>query len=85
MGAVGSTGLRILHFGDVHLPFPPGALRTPAVLHPKRVPALLNFFAARGRKSFPRCGTYFRRSTAAIRRLPAKNWICSIIFARRDP
>lgn len=42
--------LRILHFGDVHLPFPAGALRTPAVLHPKRIPALLNFYAGRGWK-----------------------------------
>lgn len=43
-------GLKILHFGDVHLPFPAGALRSPAVLHPKRIPALLNFVARRGRK-----------------------------------
>ena len=35
--------LRILHFSDVHLPFPPGAFRTPAILHPKRMIALLNF------------------------------------------
>lgn len=50
MGALGSTGLRILHFGDVHLPFPPGALRDPGVLHPKRLVALLNYRARRAAK-----------------------------------
>lgn len=42
--------MRILHFGDVHLPFPPGALRGAAALHPKRLPALLNFALLRGAK-----------------------------------
>lgn len=42
--------LRILHFGDVHLPFPEGALRDPAVLHPKRVIALVNFAMRRKNK-----------------------------------
>lgn len=50
MGVVGSTGLRILHFGDVHLPFPEGALRDFGVLHPKRLVALLNYSARRARK-----------------------------------
>lgn len=35
--------LRILHFSDVHLPFPEGAFRDPAVFHPKRLAALVNF------------------------------------------
>ena len=35
--------VRILHFSDVHLPFPPGAFRTSEILHPKRMIALLNF------------------------------------------
>ena len=42
--------LRILHFSDVHLPVPPGAFRTPAALHPKRLLALLNFALRRGSK-----------------------------------
>ncbi len=42
--------LRILHFSDVHLPFPPGAFRTPEILHPKRLVALLNFYLRRGSK-----------------------------------
>jgi len=42
--------LRILHFGDVHLPFPPGAFRTPEILHPKRLVALANFYLRRGSK-----------------------------------
>ena len=45
-----SGGLRILHFGDVHLPFPEGALRDPAVLHPKRLLALVNFWLRRSDK-----------------------------------
>ncbi len=43
-------GLKILHFGDVHLPFPPGAWGTWAILHPKRVPAVVNYLLRRGRK-----------------------------------
>ena len=42
--------LRILHFSDVHLPFPPGAFRTPDILHPKRIAALANFYLRRGTK-----------------------------------
>ena len=42
--------LRILHFSDVHLPYPPGALRSPEIFHPKRVAALLNFALRRGSK-----------------------------------
>ena len=42
--------LRILHFSDVHLPAPPGAFRTPEILHPKRLLALLNFLLRRGSK-----------------------------------
>lgn len=45
-----SARLRILHFGDVHLPFPEGAFRDPAVFHPKRLVALLNFWLRRGSK-----------------------------------
>lgn len=43
-----SAPLRILHFGDVHLPPPPGTMASPAMIHPKRLPALLNFAARRG-------------------------------------
>lgn len=42
--------LRLLHFSDVHLPFPPGAFRTPEVFHPKRLVALVNFYLRRGSK-----------------------------------
>ena len=42
--------LRILHFSDVHLPVPPGAFRTPEILHPKRILASLNFYLRRGAK-----------------------------------
>jgi 3',5'-cyclic AMP phosphodiesterase CpdA len=42
--------LRILHFSDIHLPFPAGTFRTPAILHPKRILALLNFYARRNTK-----------------------------------
>ena len=42
--------LRILHFSDVHLPFPSGAFRTPEILHPKRLVALVNFYLQRGSK-----------------------------------
>ena len=42
--------LRILHFSDVHLPFPAGAFRTPEIFHPKRLVALVNFFLRRGAK-----------------------------------
>jgi 3',5'-cyclic AMP phosphodiesterase CpdA len=42
--------LRILHFGDIHLPFPPGAFRAPEILHPKRLVALVNFYLRRGGK-----------------------------------
>ena len=35
--------MRVLHFSDVHLPFPEGAFRDLAVLHPKRLAALVNF------------------------------------------
>lgn len=41
--------VRILHFGDVHLPLPPGALRTAAALHIRRIPAVVNYFLRRGR------------------------------------
>lgn len=40
----------IVHFSDVHLPFPPGAFRTGRILHPKRLAALLNFVFRRSRK-----------------------------------
>jgi 3',5'-cyclic AMP phosphodiesterase CpdA len=40
--------LRILHFSDVHLPFPPGSFRPPGILHPKRLVALVNFYLRRG-------------------------------------
>lgn len=42
--------LRILHFSDIHLPFPPGSFRTPEILHPKRLVALVNFYLRRGSK-----------------------------------
>lgn len=42
--------LRILHFSDIHLPFPPGAFRTLGILHPKRLIALVNFYLRRGSK-----------------------------------
>jgi len=42
--------LRILHFSDIHLPFPEGAFHTPTLLHPKRLVALLNFYLRRGTK-----------------------------------
>lgn len=42
--------LRILHFSDIHLPVPPGAYRTPEILHPKRLLALVNFYLRRGGK-----------------------------------
>jgi 3',5'-cyclic AMP phosphodiesterase CpdA len=42
--------LRILHFSDVHLPAPPGAFRTPDILHPKRLLALINFYLRRNTK-----------------------------------
>ena len=42
--------LRILHFSDVHLPFPGGAFRTPEIFHPKRLVALVNFYLRRGSK-----------------------------------
>ncbi len=42
--------LRILHFSDIHLPFPEGAFRTPALLHPKRLVALVNYTLRRGSK-----------------------------------
>ncbi|NLG34332.1 MAG: hypothetical protein GX548_03160 [Lentisphaerae bacterium] len=40
--------LRILHFSDLHLPFPSGAFRTPGLFHPKRLVALVNFYLRRG-------------------------------------
>lgn len=40
--------LRILHFGDIHLPPPPGATASLPMIHPKRLPALLNYAAHRG-------------------------------------
>lgn len=42
--------MRILHFSDVHLPFPPGSFRTPEILHPKCLVALVNFYLRRGSK-----------------------------------
>ncbi len=42
--------LRILHFSDIHLPFPSGAFRTPTLFHPKRLVALVNFYLRRGGK-----------------------------------
>ena len=42
--------LRILHFSDLHLPFPPGAFRTPQIFHPKRLVACVNFYLRRGSK-----------------------------------
>lgn len=42
--------LRILHFSDVHLPFPPGAFRSFELFHPKRLVALVNFYLRRGSK-----------------------------------
>lgn len=41
---------RILHFSDVHLPFPPNALRDPAIFHPKRLISLLNLRVHRAEK-----------------------------------
>lgn len=40
----------IIHFSDVHLPFPPGALRTSHIWHPKRLTALINFALRRSGK-----------------------------------
>ncbi len=45
-----SGSLKILHFGDVHLSLPAGAAHSLAMIHPKRLPALLNFAARRGEK-----------------------------------
>ncbi|MBQ7251638.1 MAG: metallophosphoesterase [Kiritimatiellae bacterium] len=42
-------GLKILQFGDVHLPLPPGALRSPEAWRPRRIPAIANYFLLRGR------------------------------------
>ncbi len=42
--------LRILHFSDVHLPVPPGGFSTPAILHPKRLLAAINFQLRRSAK-----------------------------------
>jgi 3',5'-cyclic AMP phosphodiesterase CpdA len=42
--------LRILHFSDVHLPMPPGALRSLETFHPKRIAALANYALRRGAK-----------------------------------
>ncbi len=42
--------LRILHFSDIHLPFPAGSFRAPGILHPKRLVALVNFYLRRGSK-----------------------------------
>ena len=61
--------LRILHFSDVHLPFPPGAFRTPEMLHPKRLVALANFYLRRGSKY-----------AAAVQKLHGLNE-----FLRREP
>lgn len=61
--------LRILHFSDVHLPFPPGSFRTPEMLHPKRLVALANFYLRRGSKY-----------AAALQKLNGLNE-----FLRREP
>ena len=61
--------LRILHFSDVHLPFPGGAFRTPEIFHPKRLVALLNFYLRRGSKY-----------AAAVQKLNGLN-----DFLRREP
>jgi len=42
--------LRILHFSDIHLPFPSGAFQTPTLFHPKRLVALVNYYLRRGSK-----------------------------------
>lgn len=47
---VGRMSLRILHFSDLHLPVPPGAFRSPEMLHPKRLLAGLNFLLRRRNK-----------------------------------
>ena len=45
-----SEGLKILHFGDVHLPLPAGATHTAEMIHLKRIPAVMKFVAMRGAK-----------------------------------
>ena len=42
-------GVKILQFGDVHLPLPAGALRAPGAWRPRRIPAIANYFLLRGR------------------------------------
>ena len=61
--------MRILHFSDVHLPFPPGALRSPSMFHPKRLLAWLNFM--------------MRRSAKYARAEQKLNGLCD--FLRREP
>ena len=39
--------LKILQFGDVHLPLPPGALHSPDAWRPRRLPAIPNWFLRR--------------------------------------
>ena len=39
--------LRILHFSDIHLPYPPRAWHTPAMLHQKRFLAAVNYLLRR--------------------------------------
>lgn len=43
-------GVKILQFGDVHLPLPAGALRSPGAWRPRRIPAVANYFLLRGRR-----------------------------------
>ncbi len=65
--------MRILHFGDVHLPLPPGAMRLSEMLHPKRLPALLNFWARRGTKY--RDGVAKLNALGAFLRAHPADWI----------
>ena len=66
-------GLRILQFGDVHLPLPAGALGTPAVLHPRRIPAVVNYFLRRGRHYA--AGTEKLAALAGFLRQEPVDWI----------
>lgn len=65
--------MKILHFGDVHLPLPPGALHSPAVLHPRRIPAVVNYFLRRGRH-YARGASKLEALAAFLRRNPV-DWV----------
>jgi len=47
--------LTLLQFGDVHLPLPPGALRSAEAWHPRRIPAIANWYLRR-RRLYARAG-----------------------------